>query len=83
MRLDTAVFYLVVMTFAQCCGVEGGMVIPNVWREEVEVSKAEATQIEIRRDWVIRMMLEREPEHHMLEKVFGKELTARIVEAME
>ncbi len=54
----------------------------KIWEEEEEVSKEEAKQIEVRRDWVIRMMLEREPERHMLEKVFGKELTARMAEAM-
>ena len=54
----------------------------KIWEEEEEVSRKEAKQIEVRRDWVIRMMLEREPERQMLEKVFGKELTARMAEAM-
>jgi len=54
----------------------------KIWEEEEEVSREEAKQIEVRRDWVIRMMLEREPERHMLEKVFGKELTARMADAM-
>jgi len=54
----------------------------KIWEEEKEVSQEEAKQIKVRRDWVIRMMLEREPERHMLEKVFGNDLTARLAEAM-
>ena len=54
----------------------------KIWEEEKEVSQEEAKQIEYRRSWVIKMMLEREPERHMLEKVFGEKLTARMADAM-
>ena len=54
----------------------------KIWEGETEVSEEEAQQIKVRRDWVIKIMLEREPERHLLEKVFGKELTARMAEAM-
>lgn len=54
----------------------------KIWEEEKEVSNEEAKQIEHRRNWVVKMLLEREPERHMLERVFGKELTARMAEAM-
>jgi hypothetical protein len=54
----------------------------KIWDEEQEVSEETAKQIEYRRMWVIKMLLEREPERHLLEKAFGTELTARLGEAM-
>jgi len=50
--------------------------------EEKEVSEEEARRIAYRTDYITGMLLEREPERHLLEKAFGKELTERLGQAM-
>jgi hypothetical protein len=54
----------------------------KIWQEEKEVSGAEAEQIATRRNYILNMLLEREPERHILEKAFGKEIAARLGDAM-
>jgi hypothetical protein len=53
-----------------------------ICEEEQEVSEEEAKKIAYRKDYIIRMLIEREPERHLLEKAFGKDLTERLGEAM-
>jgi len=53
-----------------------------ICEEEQEVSEEEAKKIAYRKDYIIRMLIEREPERHLLEKAFGKDLTKRLGEAM-
>lgn len=50
--------------------------------EEQEVPDDQAAQIEHRADYLRNVMLEREPERQMVEKVLGKEMTQRLAEAM-
>ncbi len=54
----------------------------KMWQEEGPVSAEEAEQIEYRREYLIKCLLEREPERHLLEKVFGKALTDKIGKAI-
>ena len=54
----------------------------KILAEEQEVSDEEAARIEYRINYFRETLLEREPERHMLEKAFGKELTQRLGEAM-
>jgi len=54
----------------------------KIYEEEKEVSKEEAQQIQYRIEYISRILLEHEPERHLLEKAFGKELTERLGEAM-
>jgi hypothetical protein len=53
-----------------------------ICEEEREVSEEEAKKIAHRKDYIIRMLIEREPERHLLEKAFGKDLTERLGVAM-
>lgn len=53
-----------------------------ICEDEQDVSEEEAKQIAYRREYIIRMLLEREPERHLLEKAFGKDLTDRLGKAM-
>ena len=54
----------------------------KIFDEEEKVSPEETKQIEYRTQYIIRMLIEREPERHLLEKAFGKELTERLAHAM-
>ena len=54
----------------------------TIWENENEVPEEEALQLEFRRNYVLNMLLEREPERHILEKAFGKDLAARMGEGM-
>ncbi len=54
----------------------------RIWEEEKENSPEEARQIASRRDYILKILLEREPERHLLEKAFGPEFTERLAEAM-
>ena len=54
----------------------------NILTQEQAVSDEESTQIEYRANYLRKVLLEREPERQMVEKVLGKELTARFAEAM-
>ena len=49
---------------------------------EQEVCEEEARRIEERRGFTIKWLIERDPERRLLEKVFGKEVTARVSQAM-
>ncbi len=49
---------------------------------EQEVSDEEAQHMQHRINYIQKILLEREPERHMLEKAFGKELTERLGNAM-
>ena len=53
-----------------------------MWKEAGPVPKEVSEEIQQRRDVVLKTLLEREPERHILEKVFGKELTDKIGMAM-
>jgi len=54
----------------------------NILTEEQAVSDEESAQIEYRMNYLRKVLLEREPERQMVEKVLGKELTQRFAEAM-
>ena len=54
----------------------------KIFEEEDEVPDEEAKQIAYRTDYITGMLLEREPERHLLEKAFGKQLTERLGQAM-
>ncbi len=54
----------------------------KIIKEEEKVSQEEAVHIKFRSDYITDMLLEREPEKHLLEKAFGKELTERLGRAM-
>jgi hypothetical protein len=54
----------------------------TIWENEKEVPEEEAFQIASRRNYILKMLLEREPERHILEKAFGKDLAARMGDAM-
>ncbi|GEM_PF-4199905 len=54
----------------------------KIGEEEQEVSQEEAQQIAYRTEYISRILLEREPERHLLEKAFGKDLTERLGKAM-
>lgn len=49
---------------------------------EQEVSAEEAAHMQARGAYIQKILLEREPERHMLEKAFGTELTERLGTAM-
>ena len=53
-----------------------------ICEDEQKVPEEEAKKIAYRKNYIIRMLLEREPERHLLEKAFGKDLTKRLGEAM-
>jgi hypothetical protein len=58
----------------------------DVWlkthAEQARVGEAEARAMQERRAWLERWLREREPERHMVEKIFGVERTIRMSEAM-
>jgi hypothetical protein len=54
----------------------------KICEEEREVSAEEAKKIADRTDYLTKILLEREPERHLLEKAFGQELTERLGKAM-
>ncbi len=54
----------------------------KIFAEEPEVSDEDARHIESRTEYITKMLLEREPERHLLEKAFGPELTERLGRAM-
>ena len=54
----------------------------KIHEEEQEVSLEEAKKIAGRTAYMTKILLEREPERHLLEKAFGQELTEKLGNAM-
>jgi len=54
----------------------------KMWEGEKEVTPEKAKDIAYRRKCMVEVLLEKEPERHILEKIFGKEMTRRLGEAM-
>jgi hypothetical protein len=54
----------------------------KICEEEQEVSLEEAKKIADRTEYLTKILLEREPERHLLEKAFGQELTEQLGRAM-
>ncbi len=50
--------------------------------DEKPVSEEEAKQIEYRRDYMVKIMFEREPERKWLEKTFGNDVADKLARAM-
>jgi len=53
-----------------------------MWKEAGPVLEEASKEIQHRRDIALKTLLEREPERHLLENIFGKELTDKIGMAM-
>jgi hypothetical protein len=88
MRLNTSPYFFMSACAAGCRDAVDTLIkaYVDVWlkthAEQERVGADEARAMQARRAWLDRWLYEREPERHMVEKVFGVGLTGRMGEAM-